>query len=278
MVITAQSPPVGELASAVEERGLDGLWLPDHTHVPTSQRTPYPLGGVLPERYKRVIDPLVGLALAVAATATIRVGTGILLAAQRDPITTAKALATLDCASGGRLAVGVGYGWNVEEMLDHGVEPTTRRARLREHVLAMRCLWENEIGEFAGEHVTVRPSWSWPKPVQLPLPVLIGGAPSAATLEHVAELAQGWIPLGERALVAGRPRLRDRAAALGRDPTEIEIVCFNGAMIDQAKMDRLESNGATEIAFDVRTEPPSRPLEALDRLAALVAARRSCGR
>ena len=142
MVATDRGLGIADVARAVEERGLDGLWVPDHTHIPVSRQTPYPLGGELPERYQRNLDPLVALAMAAAVTSLIRVGTGVLLAAQRDPIVTAKALATIDQQSGGRLAVGVGYGWNLEEMRDHGVDPATRRARLREHVLAMRRLWE----------------------------------------------------------------------------------------------------------------------------------------
>ena len=152
-VATDRGPGIAGAAVAVEERGFDGLWLPDHTHIPVSRQTPYPLGGELPEHYTRVLDPLAGLAMAAAVTGRIKIGTGVLLPAQRDPIVTAKALATIDHQSRGRLVVGVGYGWNAEEMRDHGVDPATRRDRAREHVLAMRTLWEDEVASYHGRHV-----------------------------------------------------------------------------------------------------------------------------
>jgi probable F420-dependent oxidoreductase len=258
---------VAELARAVEERGLDGLWFPDHTHIPVSRETPYPMGGDLPERYLRLVDPLSAVAIAAAVTERIRVGTGILLAAQRDPIVTAKALASIDDQSAGRVVVGVGAGWNVDEMRDHGVDPATRFGRLREHMLAMRSLWEDDVASFDGQHVTIAPSWSWPKPVQRPLPVLIGGAAHPSTFRHVAEYGQGWIPVGAHGLADAVSQLRDQVAAAGRDPETLEIVPFLGGMPSPEKLDGLGRLGATEVAIDIPPADAATVLSALDQVA-----------
>jgi probable F420-dependent oxidoreductase len=278
IVATDQSISVIDFARAVEERDLDGLWLPDHTHMPVDRSSPYPMGGELPERYRRNVDPLIGLGLAAAVTSRIRVGTGVLLAAVRDPIVTAKALATLDQQSNGRVAVGVGFGWNREEIADHGVDPATRRACTREHVLAMRALWENEVGKFDGRYVQFSPSWSWPKPVQERLPILIGGAPTRQVFDHIADYATGWIPLGGRGLAEAVPRLRELVAAAGRDPEALEIVPFTSAEADHDKVDALERNGATEVAFEIHSGGRDDVLTELDQIAHFVGRRRASGR
>ncbi|MBV8986863.1 MAG: LLM class F420-dependent oxidoreductase, partial [Acidimicrobiia bacterium] len=211
-----------ELAVALQERGFDSMWVPEHTHIPTTRRTPYPNGGELPEEYKRCHDPFVALTAAAVAAPGLRVGTGILLVAQRDPIVTAKAVASLDQISGGRLSLGIGVGWNEDEMADHGVDYKRRREMGREHVLAMRRLWEDEEASFDGEFVHLPPSWSWPKPVQSPLPVLIGGAAGPKLFNHIAEYAQGWIPIGGRGLGETVPELRARFQEAGRDASNIE--------------------------------------------------------
>jgi probable F420-dependent oxidoreductase len=275
MVATDRTTGIVEVARAVEERGLDGLWVPDHTHIPVSRQTPAPLGGELPERYQRILDPLTSLAMAAAVTSRIRVGTGVLLPAQRDPIVTAKALATIDDQSGGRLVVGVGYGWNMAEMRDHGVDPATRRGRAREHILAMRRLWEDEVASYSGQHVGFAPSWSWPKPVQRPLPVLVGGAASPTVFAHIAEFGQGWVPVGGHALADAVPRLREQVAAAGRDPDGLEIIPFTTAQTLHEKIDALERAGGTEIAFDVRPADGPTVRNVLDQLAACVAERRA---
>jgi probable F420-dependent oxidoreductase len=275
MVATDRGAGIVDIARAVEERGLDGLWIPDHTHMPTSRSTPMPLGGELPERYKRNLEPLTCLAMAAAVTSHIRLGTGVLLAAQRDPIVTAKALATIDDQSGGRVVVGVGYGWNIEEMADHGVDPKTRRGRVREHVLAMQRLWEEDVATFAGRHVTFAPSWSWPKPAQRPLPVLVGGAPTQKVFDQIAEFGSGWLPVGGHGLAEGVQRLRDQVTSAGRDPGTLEIVPFTSGAASPDKVDALEKAGATEVAFDISPDDPSSMLTALDRLADFVARRRT---
>ncbi|WP_162461921.1 LLM class F420-dependent oxidoreductase [Mycolicibacterium sp. CBMA 234] len=272
-MVTDHSARVADIARDVESRGLDGLWIPDHTHIPASRETAYPLGGELPDRYRRNLETLTAMAMAASVTTRIRVGSGVLLAAQRDPIVTAKALATIDQQSGGRVAVGVGYGWNVDEMRDHGVDPATRRARTREHVLAMQQLWERETASYQGKFLTVAPAWSWPKPAQHPLPVLIGGAGTPKLFDHIAEYGSGWIPLGGRGLDTAIPRLRDRVAAAGRDPGLLEVVPFVAGTPDHGKVDVFERAGVTEVVFDISAEDPAVSQRTLDRVGEFVAER-----
>jgi len=272
---TDTSVGVVELARALEERGLGSLWLPEHTHIPTIRRSPWPMDPAreLPEPYKRALDPFVALTAAAVVTTRLRVGTGILLAAQHEPLVTAKAAASLDFVSGGRLSLGIGFGWNKEEMADHGVAYATRRQRVREHVLAMRRLWEDDAAEFHRTHVSFGPSWAWPKPVQRPLPVLIGGGAGAVLFDHIAEYAQGWIPIGGRGITKAAPALRDRWAEAGRDPAELEIVTL-GSTPDHGKLDHFEALGVTECAFNIPSASSDVVLPILDRYATFVAERR----
>jgi probable F420-dependent oxidoreductase len=264
-----------QLALALEERGFDSLWVPEHTHIPTSRITPAPTGDpVLPEEYLRSLDPFVALTAAAAVTSRLRVGTGIALVAQREPIVTAKAAASLDWISGGRFTLGVGYGWNVEEMADHGLDPSSRRARTREHVLAMRRLWEDEKASYSGEHIHVSESWAWPKPVQSPLPVLIGGAAGPTLFAHVAEFAQGWIPIGGHGLADAVPRLREAVHATGRDPSLIEVVPF-GSIPDPAKLEHFQAVGVTQCIFRLPSAPEAVVMPILDRYAALISEMRA---
>ena len=168
------------LAKAMEDRGFESLWVTEHTHIPTSRRTPWPGGPNLPDEYRRTLDPYVALSAAAAVTSTLRLGTGISLVAQHHPINLAKAVASVDLLSNGRLDLGIGVGWNEDEMEHHAVPPSRRRAVTREHVLAMKELWTKEAASFDGEFVQFSPSWSWPKPVQSPHPpVIMGGAGGA---------------------------------------------------------------------------------------------------
>jgi alkanesulfonate monooxygenase SsuD/methylene tetrahydromethanopterin reductase-like flavin-dependent oxidoreductase (luciferase family) len=174
------------------------------------------------------------------------------------------------CILLGRVTVGVGFGWNVEEMSHHGVDPSRRRTRMREHVLAMQALWAEEVALFAGEWVNFAPSWSWPKPAQRPLPVLIGGAATPTTFRHLAEYAHGWLPLGRKALREGLPVLRSQLARAGRDPDAIEVVCLLGAGVDAAVLESARQLGATSVLVDVLPEPRDDVLRALDALSAQV--------
>lgn len=266
MVVTDLSIDIRELAMAVEERGFSGLRLADHTHTPVGRRTPYPLGETLPGKYLRMIDPIVGLAAAASVTTRIALGTAVLLVAQRDPVATAKALATIDHLAEGRLSVGVGFGWDAEEMIDHGVNPATRRNQAREHLLAMRALWEQDIAEYQGEFVAFSPSWSWPKPVQAPLPVLLGAAGSDSTFDAIVEYAEGWMPLGRRPLEKGVPELRRRFAEGGRLVSDLRIVCIAGRSVDRRWLDSVRDLGATEVCIDIAPAGRAAVLRDLDCL------------
>src|SRR5919109_662809 len=211
-----------EFAREIEARGFDAMYVPEHTHIPTSRETPAPMGEPLPEQYHRALDPFVALTGAALATERIRVGTAVCLMVERDPIVTAKEVATLDLLSGGRFVFGVGYGWNVEEMADHGVDPKRRRGLVRERLLAMRALWTDDEPAYEGERVRLAPSWMWPKPVQRPHPpVLIGGAAGPMLFRHIAEVGDGWIPIGGAGVRANLPLLREAFEEAGRDPGSV---------------------------------------------------------
>ncbi len=279
MFATDVSMDVVELAREAEARGLQSLWLPEHTHIPVSRRTPPPTGDAeLAEEYKRCLDPLVARGAAAAATTDLRLGTGILLAAQRDPIVTAKAVATLDHLSGGRAALGVGFGWNEDELEHHGVRMPDRRAVARERLLAMQALWAEEEASFAGEHVRFASSWSWPKPVQRGpdgrprVPILHGGAAGPKLFAHIAEYGDGWIPIGGRGLTEAIPELRRVVSEAGRDPDTLEIIPF-GSIPEPGKLDHFERIGVTECVFRIPSAPREVVLPLLDRQAALVASR-----
>ena len=190
---TDQSLPVADFARAAAERGFDAVLLPEHTHIPVCTGSPYPRGGDLPERYRRTLDPYVALSV-VAATTELKIGTCVSLVAQHDPIALAKTIATLDFVSGGRFSLGVGYGWNVPELANHGRNPAKRRAIVREHVALMRALWQDTEAEFHGDHADLSPSWAWPKPVQRPsVPVLLGCQLTPRGCAEIVSWADGWI-------------------------------------------------------------------------------------
>ena len=280
MFATDRSMDVRDLAAAAEARGFDSLWLPEHTHIPVSRRTPPPTGQAeLPEEYRRCLDPLVALAAAAASTTTIRLGTGVLLPAQREPIVTAKAVATLDHLSGGRVSLGVGFGWNEDELEHHGVAMGERRAVAREHVLAMQALWAEDEGAFVGQHVQISPSWSWPKPVQRAgdgrpgVPVLLGGGAGPTLFAHLAEYADGWIPIGGAGLTEAIPRYREAVAAAGRDPDAMDVIPF-GSLPGPGKLDHFERIGVTECVLRLPSAPRDVVLPILDEHAELVTRRR----
>jgi probable F420-dependent oxidoreductase len=268
---TDRSMSLVELAREAEARGFHSLYVPEHTHIPTSRRTPPPTGdAVLPEEYKRTLDPCVALAAAAAVTSRIRLGTGIALVAQHDPIALAKALATLDLVSGGRLVVGVGFGWNREEMESHGVDYKRRREIVREKMLAIQALWTHEVAGFAGEHVRFEPSWQWPKPLQKPRPpVLIGGAPGPKLFAHAAEWADGWLPIGGAGLKAALPELRSAFEARGRNPATLQVVPM-GVLPDEGKLEHYASIGVTEVVLRLPSAPRDVVMPTLDAYARFV--------
>ena len=269
-MLTDRTIGPAELARAVEDAGLDSLFLPEHTHIPTARATPAPLGEPLPEEYRRVLDPFVALTAAAGATSRIRLGTGIALIAQRDPILTAKEAATLDHLAGGRVTLGVGFGWNVEEMADHGVAFADRRELVREKILAMQQLWTQDEARFDGEHVHLSPSWAWPKPVQSGgLPIWLGASAGATNIAHAVEYADGWIPIGGSGLTRTLPKMRAALADAGRNPDDFDVVPF-GSRPTPGKLDHFAGLGVTEVVVLLPSAGRDVVLAALDEAVAVI--------
>jgi probable F420-dependent oxidoreductase len=268
---TDYSIRIDELARAAEERGFESLFVTEHTHIPASRRTPFPGGGELPKEYSHTLDPFVGLTAAAAATRTLRVGTGICLIIEHDPITTAKEIASLDFLSGGRFLFGVGAGWNAEEMENHGTAFKTRFRLLRERVLAMKEIWTKDAAEFHGELVNFGPLWSWPKPVQKPHPPVLLGGESGHTLQRVVDFCDGWFPRGRaaEAILPGLADLKTRAARAGRDMKTISVSVF-GAKPDEATLRTYAEAGITRAILRLPSEPRDAVLALLDRHAKLL--------
>jgi probable F420-dependent oxidoreductase len=267
-----------ELARESEAHGFESLWFPEHSHIPTSRETPW--GGnagapPLPEFYWRTHDPFVALGACAAVTTDLKLGTGICLVAQRDPIHTAKQVASIDALSGWRFLFGVGYGWNKEEMAQHGTAYGERRAILRENILAMRELWANDEASFDGEHVTIEPSWAWPKPVQWPHPpIILGGDAGPRTAADIAEFCDGWMPIGGRHALDKFDEVRRACEAIDRDPDSIELGLF-AAPPDEAKLVELAGRGVERAVLGLPQGPRDEVLAALESLAPLVEALRA---
>lgn len=256
-----------ELGRAAEDLGFESLWFPEHSHIPVSRRSPW--GGregapPLPEHYWRTHEQFVALGAVAAVTSTLRLGTGITLVAQRDPIWTAKQVATLDHLSDGRVLFGIGYGWNKEEMAHHGIGYTDRRAILRENVLTMKALWTQEEASFSGEHMMLEPSWAWPKPIQKPHPpIILGGAAGPRTIGDVVEFCDGWMPIGNRHDLLGKiGPIGTAAEEAGRDPGSIEIGVFGGPA-DPAELERFAEAGVRRAVYPL---PQADPEVVLDEL------------
>ena len=261
-----------ELAMSLEERGFDSLWAAEHSHIPTSRRTPVPGGGELARRYYDVMDPFVTLTAAAGATTRLKVGTGVCLVIQRDTIQTAKLVASIDQVSGGRFLFGIGGGWNAEEMEDHGTVYATRFKKMREQVEAMKAIWTQEKPEYHGDIIDFPPMQTWPKPVQQPYPpVIVGGAfPWAA--RRAIRYGDGWIPLAGGARYGDPldylPRFHRMAEEAGRDPQSLAVT-VGGAPEDPDVLKRYRDLGVARVNFPV---PPARReeiLPVLDRLADL---------
>ena len=260
-----------ELGRALEERGFESLFVPEHTHIPTSRRSPFAGGAELPKEYWHTLDPFVGLMAAAAATKNLKVGTGICLIIERDTIVTAKAAATLDFLSGGRFLFGIGAGWNAEEMENHGTDFKTRYKKMREQVLAMKEIWTKDEPKFQGEFVHFDPLWSWPKPVQKGGPPVLLGGESTHTLKRVVEYCDGWFPRGRAAerILPGLEELKMLAGKAGRDMKTISVNVF-GAAPDEAVLDSYRKAGITRSMFRLPSEPRDTILPLLDKLAKLV--------
>src|SRR5688572_30862700 len=247
---TDEAMDVVEFAREAEARGFHSLYIPEHTHIPTSRRTPAPSGTPeLGREYYRTPDPYVMCGAAAAVTSKILLGTGIALVAQHHPISLAKTIATVDRASNGRFVLGIGFGWNHEEMENHGIEVARRRDVVREVMLAMGELWSKEVAEFHGEFVDFTPSFQWPKPVQQPrVRTLLGGAPGPKLFAHIAEYCDGWIPIGGAGLADALPELRRVVEEAGRDPSALHVVPF-GTLPDEGKLARYAELGCTEVVL-----------------------------
>ena len=219
-----------ELGLAAEERGFDSVWFPEHTHIPASRETPFPAGGPLPKEYAHMSDPFVSCMAAAAVTKDIKVGTGVSLIPQHEPIALAKTVATLDRLSDGRFLFGIGAGWNAEEMENHGTKYKDRWKVLEEHVKAMKILWQEEEGSFQGEYVNFNKVWSYPKPITKPHPpIILGTFGSKWGRQRVAEIADGWIPIGlyHEDMKADIDDLNERLIKAGRKPNSVEISIFD---------------------------------------------------
>src|SRR5688572_17422628 len=260
-----------ELGRQTEQRGFESLFLPEHTHIPVSRETPYPGGGELPPEYSHTLDPFVALGAGAAVTERLKLGTGVCLVIERDVIVTAKEVATLDHLSGGRFLFGVGAGWNIEEMRNHGTDPSTRFRRMRESVEAMKAIWTQDEAEYHGKLIDFDPIWIWPKPVQKPHPPVLVGGLGDKVYDRVVAYGDEWIPnrvkspeqLGERIA-----ELQRRAEAAGRE--RIPVTVF-GAKPEVRLLERLKDAGVTRSLFYVQAGEAGeveRHLEELGKVAA----------
>jgi len=225
---TDYSIRIDELARAAEERGFESLFVTEHTHIPTSRRTAFPGGGALPKEYSHTLDPFIGLMAAASVTKNLKVGTGICLVIEHDPITLAKTIASLDLLSNGRFLFGIGAGWNAEEMENHGTEFKTRFRLLRERILAMKEIWTKDEAKYRGEFVNFDPIWSYPKPAQKPHPPIVIGGSAKNVLKRIVDHADGWLPnrVTPASLEQARKELDRLAVAAGRDPKSITISVY----------------------------------------------------
>ncbi len=262
---------IDELAREAEQRGFESLFIPEHTHIPASRRSPWPGGPELPREYWHTLDPFVALGVAAAATSTLRLGTGICLLTERDPIVNAKEVATLDLLSGGRFELAIGAGWNAEEMENHGTAFATRFRVMSERARAMKVIWTEEEPEFHGEFVDFDPIWSWPKPVQRPNPPILVGGETDHTLRRVVDWADGWFPRGRGGFdpAEGMARLKAIADEAGRSMDTINVSLF-GAEPNREALDRAAEAGMTRAILGLPSNDRDDVLRRLDRHAGLL--------
>lgn len=262
-----------DFAVASEERGFDSVWYPEHTHIPASRRTPFPGGGDLPQEYWHLHDPFIALTAAAIATKTIKVATGVCLITERDPIVTAKEVASLDLLSNGRFLFGIGAGWNAEEMENHGTAFAERWKVLEERVEAMRACWTQAHSSHHGKYVNFDPIWSYPKPVQKPHPPIVMGAASPWGRERVARFCDGWVPLPAQMknIEAELADLKTRLERHGRKLSDIEISFF-WAPSNADELKRYRDLGVHRAILPCPADGKDATLKLLDRHAALMKA------
>jgi probable F420-dependent oxidoreductase len=267
---TEYTMPADELARECEARGFESLWLPEHTHIPANRESQYPGGGELPEEYVHMSDPFIGLAAAAAVTKTLKLGTGISLVVEHDPIVQAKQVASLDRISNGRFLFGVGAGWNKEEMANHGTPPRKRWKVLTERLEAMKVLWSEHEATYHGEFVNFDRIWSYPKPLTKPHPpILLGSLNSPTGRQRAVDLCDGWIPV-ETAIAdmsASIADLHDRARAAGRAPGSLPISFFCVHAASMERLERYRSLGAVRTVVRAPTAGREEILPFLDRYA-----------
>jgi probable F420-dependent oxidoreductase len=257
----------GALARMVEERGFESLFFPEHTHIPADRGTPYPPGGELPRQYSHTYDPFVALTAAAATTESLLLATGICLVIERDPIITAKEVASLDRLSGGRCLFGVGAGWNREEMENHGTDPHRRFSLMRERVEAMKAIWTQDEASYHGEWVDFDPIWSWPKPVQQPHPPVLVGGNGPKVLERVVAFGDEWMPNRVTGLTERIDELGRLAAEAGRDPIPVTL---SGARPDPELIERGERLGVRRCSFYITPADAGETERQLDELASVL--------
>ena len=264
---TAYAMPIDELARALEERGFSSLFLPEHTHIPTSRRSPWPGGAELPREYSNTLDPFVALATAAAVTKNLRVGNGICLLTQRDPIITAKAVATLDLVSGGRVDFAMGAGWNAEEMENHGTVFEERFKVLEDRAKAIKTIWTEDEASHDGPFVKFDPIWCWPKPVQNPHPPMLLGGETKYTLKRVVDFCDGWFPRprGFQDPQARMAEFRQVADEAGRDFATLSTTVF-GAPPDDDYLEACKQAGVDRVLFQLPSEGREVLLPKLDEL------------
>ena len=268
-----------DLAKLLEDRGFESMWVPEHSHIPADRRSPWPGGAELPQEYWHTYDPFVALTAAAAATTTLKVGTGICLVIERDPIMMAKEVASVDRLSNGRFIFGIGGGWNREEMANHGTRSRSRWRLLRERILAMKEIWTQEEAEFHGEFVNFDKMWAYPKPVQRPHPPILMGGDGPTTFDRVVEYCDGWMPISGRPQ-SGGPSLQEKIAMLRRqaeearrDPASINITTFRGQDGSQPEPDairRLEEAGVDRVIFGLPSAERDTVLPIIDQCAKLI--------
>jgi probable F420-dependent oxidoreductase len=270
MFCTDYSIAPAELATALEARGFESLWSPEHSHIPLSRASPWPQGGDLPKKYYDVMDPFVVLSVAAAVTTRLKVATGVCLVPQRDPIQTAKLVASIDQISQGRFLFGVGAGWNAEEMADHGTDFKSRNEVMRERIEAMRAIWTRSKPEYSGKHVQFGPMMTWPKPIQKPHPpVLVGGAMPYGARRALA-YGDGWMPHAKRPtyrLLDRLPEYREMEKAAGRP---LPITAF-GVEHDPEAWGAYRDAGIERIVLSMDSEKADAVLPKLDGWAAKLA-------
>jgi probable F420-dependent oxidoreductase len=264
-----------EVGPALEQRGFESVWAPEHSHIPLSRVSPFPSGGELPKEYYDAMDPFVSLSAMASVTRTLKLGTGVCLIIQRDTIQTAKLVASLDQVSEGRFLFGIGGGWNQDEMEDHGTDFKTRFRKMGEQVAAMKAIWTQTKPSYEGQFVKFPPMMAWPKPVQKPHPpVIVGGAFPFAAKRAIA-YGDGWIPHKARPQYGDvadfLPEFRKMAQEAGRDPASIPITIW-GATEDADLLRRYQDLGVSRVVVSLPSKPTDVLLPRLDRWAALIAA------